>query len=191
MSNEKISKSQHVCPWWIGWFLASPIRKLYQDPTSILKNYVTEGMKVADIGAALGYFSIPMAKMVGKTGKIVCFDVQDSMIRTLNKRLYKYEVSDVATTHKSAYDSIGLHHFGNDFDFALAFAMVHEVENQDMFFKEVYDGLNEGGKLFVAEPKGHVSKDHFQKSINRAKLVGFRQGHTPTINGSLSVVLIK
>lgn len=191
MSNEKVNESQHVCPWWIGWFLASPIRKLYHNPTNILKGYVSEGMKVADIGAALGYFSIPMARMVGKTGNIVCFDVQDSMINTLNKRLHKHGVSNVTTTHKSTFDSIGLNHFGNDFDFALAFAMVHEVENQELFFKEVYDGLITGGKLFIAEPKGHVTTNSFQESINRAKLVGFKQGDMPTINGSLSAVLIK
>ena len=28
--------AEHVCPVWVGYFLASPLRKLYQDPRKIL-----------------------------------------------------------------------------------------------------------------------------------------------------------
>ena len=51
--------ADRVCPWWLGYFLASPIRKLVHDPRSILEAYVKSGMTALDIGCAMGFFSLP------------------------------------------------------------------------------------------------------------------------------------
>ena len=46
-----------VCPWWLGYFLASPIRQwLGQDPIKILSPYVREGMIVLEPGPGMGFF---------------------------------------------------------------------------------------------------------------------------------------
>ena len=42
--------AKHVCPVWVGYLLASPLRKLFHNPKKILGPYVEEGMKVLDIG---------------------------------------------------------------------------------------------------------------------------------------------
>ena len=57
-----------------------------------------------------------------------------------------------------------------DKDFALAFAVVHEVPEQDSFFAEVYQALKPGGKFLLAEPKGR----EFEATISRACQSGFR-----------------
>jgi 2-polyprenyl-3-methyl-5-hydroxy-6-metoxy-1,4-benzoquinol methylase len=57
--------AQRVCPIWVGYLLASPVRKLYQNPKKILGAYVREGMKILDIGCAMGFFSLPLAEMTG------------------------------------------------------------------------------------------------------------------------------
>jgi len=41
----------HVCPVWVGYLLASPLRKLLQNPDKILAPYVKPGMTVLDVGA--------------------------------------------------------------------------------------------------------------------------------------------
>ena len=68
--------AKRVCPVWIGYLLASPIRKLFQNPKKILYHYVKEGMMVLDIGCAMGFFSLPLSEMVGSKGKVICVDVQ-------------------------------------------------------------------------------------------------------------------
>ncbi|HOD13633.1 MAG TPA: hypothetical protein PK307_09635 [Spirochaetota bacterium] len=40
----------HICPWWAGFILVHPLRKIKQDPHRILSPYVREGMVVADAG---------------------------------------------------------------------------------------------------------------------------------------------
>ena len=39
-----------VCPWWLGYFLASPVRRLFQDPAAIVQPYIREGMTVLEPG---------------------------------------------------------------------------------------------------------------------------------------------
>jgi len=38
--------AERVCPVWAGYLLASPVRKLFQNPKKILAPYVENGMKV-------------------------------------------------------------------------------------------------------------------------------------------------
>jgi 2-polyprenyl-3-methyl-5-hydroxy-6-metoxy-1,4-benzoquinol methylase len=84
---------RHICPWWLGYFLASPLRRWIQDPGKILGPYINEGMKVMDVGCAMGFFSLPMARMVGPKGQVICIDLQEKMIKSLKKRAVKTGLS--------------------------------------------------------------------------------------------------
>ena len=48
--------AEHVCPVWVGYLLASPVRKLFDNPEKVLAPYVKEGMTVLDVGSAMGFF---------------------------------------------------------------------------------------------------------------------------------------
>jgi hypothetical protein len=54
--------SARVCPWWLGWLLASPIRKLRHDPARILAPHVREGMTVLEPGPGMGFFTLELAR---------------------------------------------------------------------------------------------------------------------------------
>ncbi len=60
--------SEHVCPWWGGYFLDNPLRRLLHNPAKILGPYVKAGMRVMDVGCGMGFLSIATAKMVGDGG---------------------------------------------------------------------------------------------------------------------------
>jgi len=45
----------HICPWWLGYLLASPIRRLWQKPEEILAPYVKSGMTVLEIGPGMPF----------------------------------------------------------------------------------------------------------------------------------------
>ena len=48
MLEEAAVKPHRVCPWWLGYLLASSLRKLWQDPREILAPFVREGQKVLE-----------------------------------------------------------------------------------------------------------------------------------------------
>lgn len=46
--------AKHVCPWWLGYLLASPLRRLLQDPAAIITPFVRDGMTVLEPGPGMG-----------------------------------------------------------------------------------------------------------------------------------------
>ncbi len=131
-----------VCPWWLGYLLASPLRKLIQNPDEILSPYVQEGMTVLDVGSAMGYFSIPMARLVGPAGKVICVDLQEKMIASLKKRVSKAGLTDRVETRVCDNDSLKTENLATSVDFALAFALVHEHEHGGLLILEVLTCLS-------------------------------------------------
>ena len=182
---------QFVCPVWIGYLLLSPLRKLVQDPQKILSPYIEEGMTVLDIGCAMGFFSLPLARMVGQTGCVHCVDMQARMLKKLEKRAQKAGVLRRIETRSCSPNSLGLQDLKEAVDFALAFAVVHEVPDAAKFFTELHGALNAGGYVLVAEPAGHVPQKAFERMIALAAEQGFIVADRPHVNWSRIVLLKK
>ena len=148
-------------------------------------------MKIVDIGCAMGFFSLPLAKIVGENGKVICVDIQEKMIRSLEKRAKKAGLLDRIETHVCSENSFCLENFDGENDFALAFAVVHEIPDPLVFFSEVYRVLKSEGKLLMAEPKGHVSEEQFAASVRTAQGLGFEITDRPYIRSTRAALLQK
>ena len=181
----------HVCPVWIGYLLSSPMRKLFQNPEKILSLYIKEDMKVLDVGCAMGFFSLPLAQMVGKGGKVICVDVQEKMIQSLKKRARKAGLFDRIETRICKGDSFSLEDVKEEVDFVLASAVVHEVPDVFNFFSEIYKAMKLSGRLLVLEPKMHVSETDFETTISIAQNNGFMIIGAPEIRSSRAILLQK
>jgi ubiquinone/menaquinone biosynthesis C-methylase UbiE len=180
-----------VCPWWLGYILASPLRRLLYEPEEILRPHVREGMKVLDLGCGMGFFSLPAAVMAGKTGKVVCVDLQEKMIRGLLKRSNKAGLSDRIDARVCRPGSLGLDDIAGQIDFALAFALIHEVPDKERLLSEISAAMKQTGKLLIAEPRGHVSKEGFGKTVSTALLAGFEVINDVSIRKSYAILLGK
>lgn len=78
--------SHGVCPFWMGYLLLCPFRRIGQNPGKILAPYVTNGATVLEVGPGMGFFTLPVAKMAGPNGKVVCVDLQEEMLAMLASR---------------------------------------------------------------------------------------------------------
>jgi ubiquinone/menaquinone biosynthesis C-methylase UbiE len=183
--------SKRVCPWWLGYWLLNPFRRFMTDPDKLLSPFVTPGMTVLDAGPGMGFFSLPLARMVGANGKVVCIDVQERMLRALERRAGKAGLADRIVTRLCTPASLGLDDFTSKVDFALVFAVVHEVPDPPGFFAELSRALKPGALCLVAEPKGHVSAREFEASLVVAGEKGLKRVESPRIAGSRAVLLKK
>lgn len=183
--------AERVCPVWIGYLLISPIRKLMHNPQAILAPHVKQGMTVLDVGSAMGFFSIPIAQMVGERGKVICVDMQEGMLKRLEKRARKAGVADRIESRLCAQNSLGLQTMAGKVDLAVAFFVVHEVPDQPRLFAELSAVLKPSGQLLVVEPKGHVSEEGFQQSVAEAQKHGFAAVATPQVTRSRAVLFKK
>jgi ubiquinone/menaquinone biosynthesis C-methylase UbiE len=178
----------HICPWWGGYFIDNPLRRLFHSPEKIVGPYVGPGMRVMDVGCGMGMFSIAMARMVGDTGRVIAIDLQQQMLDVVRRRAEKAGVAERITTHKCEKDRLGVI---AQADFALASMMVHEVSDQKQLLTEICGCLKPGGKLLVAEPIIHVPAKAFGSEMTTAEEVGFRPLETPRVFGCSAVVLEK
>ena len=176
----------YVCPWWGGYFIDNPLRRLLHDPKKIVGPYVTQGMTVMDVGCGMGLFSIAMARMVGSQGRVIAVDLQQQMLETLWRRAEKAGVADRIETHKCQQNRLGV---DAQADFALAFMMIHEVPEQRRLLGEIHACLKPGGKLLVAEPKIHVPGKAFVQTVATAEDVGFRVAEEPRVCGCRATLL--
>jgi ubiquinone/menaquinone biosynthesis C-methylase UbiE len=170
---EEETLSHRVCPWWLGSLLASPLRRFLYDPEKVLGPYIREGMNVLDLGCGMGFFSLPIAKMVGRSGRVFCIDLQEKMIEGLVKRAKKAGLSERIEARTCRQDSLVVNDLAGKIDFALAFALVHEVPDKDRLFSEIYNTLRHDGKFLLVEPSGHVSEKDFDKTVATTQRVGF------------------
>jgi 2-polyprenyl-3-methyl-5-hydroxy-6-metoxy-1,4-benzoquinol methylase len=166
--------THRVCPYWVGYFLASPLRRVVHNPEKILRPFVTPAMTALDIGSAMGFFTLPLALMVGPYGKVVAIDVQEKMLRSLQRRAHEARLSDRIITRLCTPTSLSVGEFNGSIDFAIAFAVVHEVPDAGLFFADISQLLKSGAKCLIAEPKGHVSKNDFKQTLSIAEQAGLR-----------------
>lgn len=183
--------SKRVCPWWLGYWLLNPLRRLMHNPEKILAPFVTAGMTVLDVGPGMGFFSLPLARMAGPDGKVVCVDLQEKMLRALERRAAAAGLSDRIVTRICTPASLCLDDFSGKIDFALVFAVVHEVPDPANFFAELSGALKPGAFCLFAEPKGHVSVQEFEDSLAIAGQKGLRRVESPRIARSRAGLLKK
>jgi SAM-dependent methyltransferase len=180
-----------VCPWWLGYVLASPLRRLLQDPARILAPYVHEGMTVLEPGPGMGFFTLELARLVGSSGRVVVVDIQSRMLAGLKRRAARAGLLERVDSRLAAPDSMGLADLAGAVDFALAFAMVHELPAAGPFFSEVAAALKPGACLLLAEPPGHVKAARFEAELQAAAQAGLELVDRPPISRSRTALLKK
>jgi ubiquinone/menaquinone biosynthesis C-methylase UbiE len=175
----------------MGYFLLNPLRRLRQDPVRIVSPYVKEGRRVIEIGPGMGFFTIPMARLVGDKGKITAVDLQQRMLSALGKRAQRAGIGRRIELKLAAPDSLRLEGTGRMYDFALAFAVVHELPNQDAFFRELSLSLKPEALILMADPSSRFSREEYEKALAIAVNAGFSKIDEPAIWKSRTAVLQK
>jgi 2-polyprenyl-3-methyl-5-hydroxy-6-metoxy-1,4-benzoquinol methylase len=180
-----LARNKHVCPWWVCFTFDNLLRRLFHNSEKLLRPYVAEGNTVLDIGPGMGFFSIPLARMVGDKGRVVAADIQPEMLKALRRRAKRAGVEQQVVTHLCKEDSLGL---DMQFDFVLAFWMAHEVPNHLALFEEIESLLKPSGNFLLAEPILHVNQAMYEKTVRTAESVGFVLKEKPEISLSRSAL---
>jgi ubiquinone/menaquinone biosynthesis C-methylase UbiE len=155
----------HICPVWIGYLLASPVRRLFENPGKMILPLVRPGARVLELGPGLGFFTVPLARAVGPAGKVVCVDVQPGMLARLGRRLQKRGLADHVELRRCSHDDLGLGDEQGRCDLALALHVVHETVAPASTLRTLAACLKPGGQLLLVEPPGHVSRAAWQAEI--------------------------
>lgn len=129
------------------------------------------GMTLLDAGCGTGRLSVPAAKRVGDSGKVVAVDLQDRLLRRAMGKARRARLANINFIHSGITDS----DLENDhFDRALLVAVLGDTLERTAALKAIFRALKPGGVLAVTE---HVFDPHFQDRNTVARLAeisGFR-----------------
>ncbi len=177
-----------ICGHTHSFFLDNFFRRILQNPKKIVGEYIQEGDLVIDLGCGPGYFSIDMAKMVGRSGKLFAVDLQKEMLEKTQKKAKMLSLEDRIIFHNCPQDKIGLNEDVKA-DFILAYYMVHETPDHLKFLTEVKTLLKEKGRFLLVEPSFHVSKMQFQQITRDVETAGFKILGSPTKKGGRALLV--
>jgi ubiquinone/menaquinone biosynthesis C-methylase UbiE len=175
----------HRCPPWFCFTFDNRFRRLIHDAAKLFSPFVREGAAVLDIGPGKGYFSIPLACLVGESGRVFAADIEPEMLKAIETRAAKAGVAGRVTTLLVRPDALAY----PAADFVLLFWMLHEIAAPDPVLREIRRCLKPGGRVFIAEPKLHVGGAAFEASVKRCESAGFEVESRPRVAFSRAVVL--
>jgi ubiquinone/menaquinone biosynthesis C-methylase UbiE len=179
----------HVCPAWAGPLLCCPLRRLLESPERLLGPYVAPGMTVLEPGCGMGFFTLPLARMVGPAGRVVAVDVQPRMVEGLRRRARRAGLLPRVEAVSCVDGDLGLSRFAETIDVAFAIHVVHEVRDRTGFFAQVRAALRPGGRMLVLEPKGHVSREELAAELALAEQAGLHLVEKLPIRRDLGALL--
>jgi ubiquinone/menaquinone biosynthesis C-methylase UbiE len=180
------NKNPYVCPSGLSGSLDNRLRKWVQNPEKILKPFISKGMTVLDLGCGPGVFTIEIARLLNGSGKVIAADLQDEMLKITAFKINGTDLQKLVELQKCENNSIGL---TDKTDFILAFWMVHEVPDHERLFSELKTILKPDGKIFISEPKLHVTGKAFMKMTEIILKSGFEIIGKPTVFFSRTLLL--
>ena len=116
-------------------------------------------MTVLEPGCGMGYFTLPIARMTGPTGRVVAVDLQPKMIEGLTRRARRAGLPERIEAVTCADGDLGFAARPGVVDLAVVIHVLHEVRDRQRFLEQLYQALRPGGRLLLLEPKGHVSRE--------------------------------
>jgi len=181
-----IVKQPYVCPAEFAGTLDNVIRRLVHKPKKILGPYISKGMTVLDLGCGPGYFTGELARLVGKEGTVIAADLQPKMLEKMTGKIRGTDLEKRVEAHLCQNDRVGI---SQKVDFVLAFWMIHEVPDKQGMFEELGSVLKPGGRIWIIEPKIHVTEKSFNKMITILESAGLEIIDRPKVPLSRTVLL--
>ncbi|HEY0446855.1 MAG TPA: methyltransferase domain-containing protein [Allosphingosinicella sp.] len=109
---------------------------------------IAPGMTIADIGAGEGYYTVRLAPLVGKEGRVLAQDIVPETRDALARRVNRENLDNVAVKLGEANDPKLP---AQSFDRILLIHMYHEIERPSEFLWNLRPSLKPDGRVVVVD----------------------------------------
>jgi ubiquinone/menaquinone biosynthesis C-methylase UbiE len=161
------------CPAWLVPLLENPYFDTVAGAERLLARAgVRPGMRVLDAGCGPGRLTVPAARRVGPSGRVVALDVQPRMLAKLAARVEAERLENVELVQGGLGDGkLPV----ETFDAALLVTVLGEISDPAAALREIHRSLRPGGVLSVTEV---LPDPHYQR-LSRVRALaagaGFRE----------------
>ena len=131
--------------------LEPPDREAWQKPDQVMDALrIAEGTIVADLGAGGGWFTMRLARRVGRQGRVYAVDVQRLMIEAIRRRVQREGLTNVVVPVQGEYFDPKLPADART-DAVLIVDAFHEMEDPVLLLKNVSRTLRPQGRIGIID----------------------------------------
>lgn len=109
---------------------------------------IQKGMKVADVGAGVGYITVKLARRVGPGGTVYATDIQPEMLVRLQERAGREKLSNIQTVLATETDPKLP---AGKLDLILMVDVYHELSHPQKILDGLREALKPDGRLVLLE----------------------------------------
>jgi ubiquinone/menaquinone biosynthesis C-methylase UbiE len=88
---------------------------------------IQEGMQVLDVGCGQGTFTVCVAEVVGRTGKVTAVDISDEEVNRMNQNIDRYGVRPQVVFVKADAAELSTVFAPESFDMAVSYRLIEEL----------------------------------------------------------------
>jgi len=189
---EKAVKKSHAVRW--SWLRRPPpimdwIRPLFEPPNKLIEPYVKKNQVVADLACAWGYYTFPLADLVGMEGKVFAVDLGENCIRAIQKKANKRGYHNIEAHAGSVCNMSYIKDRSVDFVFANGLLCSME-DDRPLAVKEIKRILKQDGRAYLSlgepPPLGLVDEVEWKET-----LAGFHIEAGGSFKGMWALVSLK
>jgi len=124
------------------------VRDLFRPRKNILKEVgLNEGFQVLDYGCGPGSYLIPVANLIGPSGKIYALDIHPLALEMVKKRAAQGRLANVITIQSDGLTGLP----GQSLDVGLLYDVFHDLEQPGRVLRELHRVLKPGGILSFSD----------------------------------------
>jgi len=112
---------------------------------------IKPGARVADLGCGHGYFTIPLAKMVGETGRVWAVDVLPAALAEVENRALAENLKNIETVRGNLEKEGGAPIGNAECDFVILANTLYQSQQKEAILKEALRILRIQGRLVVID----------------------------------------
>jgi len=146
------------------------LRDLVMRPKDLLKEgEIKPGFRVLDYGCGPGGYLLPLAELVGNSGKIYALDIHPSAIHSVQNIIAKNKLTNVDTILSDCKTGLP----DNSIDVVLLYDTFHDLNNPDQILRELHRILKQEGILSFSDH--HLKEDEIISQVTKQGLFKLSQ----------------
>ncbi len=113
---------------------------------------LSPGMEILELGCGTGKQSLPLARLVGETGRVTAVDISQEALDTLRQQALEAGVGARIAIRRADLDEVSPVLRSGPFDRAIACYSIYYAKRPEPLFRSLHAALQPGGILFFCGP---------------------------------------